>query len=116
MKLKLTNKQINDANRKLFYIVQNVIDTKRRPSDGKVIKRRTGRLRSDIKAFFVVKDEVLTFDLSVVDYYKYLDEDGRDGWDLTEAVMESKEMKDLIASLLSEGSMGAFSEEIKKLK
>ena len=117
MKLDISNRDLNEANRKVYHIIQKVIDTKRRSSDGKRLKRRTGNLRSEIKPFFKLEDKKLVVDVEVMEYYQYLDEGTRRiyPWFLSEEIMDNEEMIELIQNLLKKGVEGAVLGMVSKI-
>jgi hypothetical protein len=67
-----------------------------------------------------IENKRIVFDIKMVSYYKYLDDERRDelNWYLTEAIFEDKELKKFIADITAEGIVSKFinmfSQELKQ--
>jgi hypothetical protein len=82
-------------------------------------------LRKTLKAnkgFMRIENKLIVFDIKMVSYYKYLDDERRDelNWYLTEAIFEDAELKKFIADITAEGIkskfINIFSQELKQIK
>lgn len=111
-------KQLNRANREAVKIIQRIIKTKSRSSDGKRIQKRTGNLLRNIKPIFKVKNNQLVIDVEVMEYYQYLDEGTRriKPWFLTEEIMEDEEFLEIIEDLATDSLEGAIVDAVSKIK
>ena len=70
-------------------------------------------LRKTLKAnkgFMRVEKKRIVFDIKMVSYYKYLDDERRDelNWYLTEAIYEDEELTKMIADITAEGIKAKF--------
>jgi hypothetical protein len=115
--LKYTNRDLRKADREVFKLVQDVIKTKRRDGDGKVLQKRTGNLLSNIKPVFKVKGGELYVDIKVMEYYQYLDEGTKriQPWFLTEEIMGDPKMGKIIKDLIGEATKRAYVELISDI-
>jgi len=86
-------------------------------------KRGSEGLRTTLKAnkgFMRIENKRIVFDIKMVSYYKYLDDQRRDelNWYLTEAIFEDAELKKFIADITAEGIVSKFinmfSQELKQ--
>lgn len=80
---------------------------------------KTKQLRKTLKAnkgFMRIDKKGLVFDIKMVSYYKYLDDERRTelNWFLNEAIFEDKQLSDKIAEITLEGIKGKFLEIISK--
>lgn len=115
--LEYSKADLRKADREVFLLVQEVIKTKRRDSDGKVLKKRTGNLLSNIKPVFKVKAGELYVDIKVMEYYQYLDEGTKriEPWFLTEEIMGDPKMSKIIKDLVGEATKRAYIELISEI-
>ena len=117
IKKHISQGSINKANRKLYALIQRVILTKRRESDGKVLKVRTGRLKRNIRPLLSIdNDNNLIVDMEVMEYYQYLDEGTRriKPWFLSEEIMDSEEFEEIVEDLYFEGFQDAIFDAVSK--
>lgn len=111
-------KKLRRANREAVKIIRRIIKTKKRPSDGKRIQKRTGDLLSNIKPLFKISNKQLVIDVEVMEYYQYLDEGTRriKPWFLTEEIMEDEEFLEIIEDLAVDGLEGAVVDALSNIK
>ena len=105
-KLKYNKRDLTAANRSAVKLIQDIIKTKRRGSDGHTIQKRTGDLLRNIKPIFKLVNEELYIDISVMEYYKYLDEGTKriKPWFLTEEIMSDDRMLGIINKLVADAA------------
>lgn len=115
--LEYSKRDLRKADREVFLLVQEVIKTKRRDSDGKTLKKRTGNLLSNIKPIFKVVNGDLSVSIKVMEYYQYLDEGTRriEPWFLTEEIMGHPKMTKIIKDLIGEATKRAYVELISDI-
>jgi hypothetical protein len=115
--LEYSRRDLRKADREVFLLVQEVIKTKRRDSDGKILKKRTGNLLSNIKPIFKVVNGDLSVSIKVMEYYQYLDEGTKriEPWFLTEEIMEHPKMTKIIKELVGEAVKRAYVEVISDI-
>lgn len=115
--LEYSSKDLRKADREVFKLVQEVIKTKRRDSDGHTLQKRTGNLLSNIKSVFKVKGGELYVDIKVMKYYQYLDEGTKriEPWFLTEEILGHPKMSKIIKELVGEATKRAYIELISDI-
>jgi hypothetical protein len=115
--LEYSRKDLRKADREVFKLVQEVIKTKRRDSDGHTLQKRTGNLLSNIKSVFKVKGGELYVDIKVMKYYQYLDEGTKriEPWFLTEEILGHPKMSKIIKELVGEATKRAYIELISDI-
>lgn len=108
---------LRKADRAVFLLVQEVIKTKRRDSDGHTLQKRTGNLLSNIKPIFKVVGGELYVDIKVMEYYQYLDEGTKriKPWFLTEEILGHPKMSKVIKDLVGESTKNAYIELISQI-
>jgi hypothetical protein len=119
-KLKYNKRDLTAANRSAVKLIQDIIKTKRR-SDGHTIQKRTGDLLRNIKPVFKLVNEELYIDISVMEYYKYLDEGTKriKPWFLTEEIMSDDRMLGIINKLVADAAKAVIIDvvsDINKIK
>jgi hypothetical protein len=115
--LEYSKRDLRKADREVFLLVQEVIKTKRRDSDGKTLQKRTGNLLSNIKPIFKVVNGDLSVSIKVMEYYQYLDEGTKriEPWFLTEEIMSHPKMTKIIKNLIGEATKRAYVELISDI-
>jgi hypothetical protein len=115
--LEYSKRDLRKADREVFLLVQEVIKTKRRDSDGKTLQKRTGNLLSNIKPIFKVVNGDLSVSIKVMEYYQYLDEGTKriEPWFLTEEIMGHPKMTKIIKNLIGEATKRAYVELISDI-
>ena len=115
--LEYSKRDLRKADREVFLLVQEVIKTKRRDSDGKTLQKRTGNLLSNIKPIFKVVNGDLSVSIKVMEYYQYLDEGTSriEPWFLTEEIMGHPKMTKIIKNLIGEATKRAYIEVISEI-
>lgn len=100
-------------------IEEIIFDERERPSGlqkvkgGLLIKNQSGKLLNKLKAnkgFMKYSTKGYHFDLKMVPYFKYLDDQRRDelNWYLTEAIFEDEKISQKIAELTAKGVKAKF--------
>ena len=115
--LEYSKRDLRKADREVFLLVQEVIKTKRRDSDGKTLQKRTGNLLSNIKPIFKVVNGDLSVSIKVMEYYQYLDEGTSriEPWFLTEEIMGHPKMTKIIKNLIGEATKRAYIELVSEI-
>jgi hypothetical protein len=115
--LEYSKRDLRKADREVFLLVQEVIKTKRRDSDGKTLQKRTGNLLSNIKPVFKVVNGDLSVSIKVMEYYQYLDEGTSriEPWFLTEEIMGHPKMTKIIKNLIGEATKRAYIELVSEI-
>jgi len=115
--LQYSKTDLRKADREVFLLVQEVIKTKRRDSDGKTLQKRTGNLLSNIKPVFKVVNGDLSVSIKVMEYYQYLDEGTNriEPWFLTEEIMGHPKMTKIIKDLIGEATKRAYIEVVSEI-
>lgn len=109
-KLKINTKEKSDARRDLQKLIQKVLRKTRRTQatvEGKyTLTKRSGDLfgtLQNIQPEFKLDGDKLVMEVSMMEYYKYLDEGTKNikpGWFFSEEIMDSKELENLAEALL----------------
>lgn len=108
-KLKINTKEKSDARRDLQKLIQKVLRKTRRTQatvEGKhTLTKRSGDLfgtLQNIQPEFKLDGDKLVMEVSMMEYYKYLDEgtSKMPGWFFSEEIMDSKELENLAEALL----------------
>jgi 3-dehydroquinate dehydratase len=110
--------ELKQAQIKVIKLIQKIIRTTRRPSDGHKIKKRTGNLLNNIRPIIIVDGNDLYIDIEAVIYYQFLDTGTRNikPWNLTQQLVRSKEMNDILTELVGNAAANTLVDITSKIK
>lgn len=109
----LSRSALTKANKELHKLLLKIVKTKKGGKRGRALNKNTGKLQRSLNPVIVVKNNSLELSITVIDYYKYLDEGTKSitkPWFLTDELTNSKEFKDIIADIY----ISAFTNSILK--
>lgn len=119
MELNLDKSAVREFENFVINKIEEIIFGTKRPSgkrklDGDYyIKDDTGQLRRKLKAnkgFLKSDKKGLVFDIKMISYYKYLDDQRRDdlNWYLTEAIFEDDDIRKKLKELTAQSAKRTF--------
>jgi hypothetical protein len=120
-KLKIPKRDIKDAESKILKRIEKIVfDTRRQSAKkkgGYKIEDGTGALRRRIKSNTNFIKEVnggFSIDVKMVQHYFFLDEGTQkmEGWFLSEAIFEDKEIRDIIRDLSFKAVLNFVSDSV----
>jgi hypothetical protein len=120
--LKLKQKNISDAKKKLKELILKVLKTHPRSTptrEGKrTITERSGNLFKEIYPDFKIEKDKLVMEVKMMEYFEWLDggTSKMDGWFFSEEIMDSKELEQISEDLLFDLVEGKILDMISDIK